>query len=216
MNALAELVTAARAMVPAGVSVGWADPRQDYSLLPDEGLARALPKRQREFSAGRAAARMAMARPTQPLPMRPDRAPHWPDGLCGSITHSDSACLAITAPLTLYRGLGIDLEPAAPLDRDLWETILTPPELHWVSRLPDADAGHTAKLIFSAKEAAYKAQHRVSERLFGFDGLRIVISEKTFTARFRQPVPGFDLAEKLQGRWQITRGQILTLVAIPA
>ena len=176
--------------------------------MPGEGLVRAIPRRLREFSAGRAAARMAMARPLQPLPMRPDRAPHWPDDLCGSISHSDTACLAIAAPLAGYRGLGIDLEPALPLDRALWDTVLTKAERNRVSRLSGAEAGDMAKLIFSAKEAVYKAQYRISERLFGFEDMQVVITEQTFISEFG--------TTSLEGRWCLAAGHILTLVAIPA
>ena len=216
MSNLAALVTAARDLVPPGVSVGWADPRVEHPLLQGEGLARALPKRLREFAAGRAAARMAMARPLQVLPMQADRAPAWPDDICGSISHSDTACLAITAPLTAFRGLGIDLEPDLPLDRDLWETVLTPTERATIAVLPDAIPGRRAKLIFAAKEAAYKAQYRISERLFGYDALQITITEQTFTAQFRQAVPGFAVDARLHGTWRVAGNHILTLVTIPA
>ena len=216
MSEHAALIAAARKLIPAGVGLGWADPQLAHPLLPGEILERAVPKRQCEFSAGRAAARLAMGLPDQPLPMRPDRTPLWPDGICGSISHSNSACLAVAAPLTLLRGLGLDLEPALPLDRDLWQTVLTPTEQHFLACLPEADRGLTAKLIFSAKEAAYKAQYPISERLFGFDGFEISITEQTFIARFTTAVPGFAAMAELPGHWCFAGGHILTLVAIPA
>jgi 4'-phosphopantetheinyl transferase EntD len=212
---LAALVAAARPLLPAGIGLGWADPRHDHPVLPGEVLARAVPKRQREFSAGRAAARGAMARPDQPLPMRPDRAPLWPDGIVGSISHSDSACLAITAPQSQFRGLGLDLEPALPLDPALWETVLVAGERAWLETLPEQDRGLTATLIFAAKEAAFKAQYPISETLFGFEVLRVTITEQTFAARFTVPVPGFPEGAELHGLWASAAGHFLALVAIP-
>ena len=215
MSEHAALIAAARAIIPTGAGIGWADPRLAHPLLPGEVLERAVPKRQCEFSAGRAAARMAMGLPDAMIALRPDRAPLWPVGICGSISHSDAACLAVAAPLKLFRGLGLDLEPSLPLDRDLWQTVLTPAEQHFLACLPEADRGLTAKLIFSAKEAAYKAQYPISERLFGFDGFEISITEQTFTSRFTISVPGFAAGTDLQGCWQIAGKHILTLVTIP-
>jgi 4'-phosphopantetheinyl transferase EntD len=213
---LAALIAAARMLLPPGVGLGWADPQAVHPVLAGEVLPRAVPKRQREFSAGRAAARMAMGRPAQPLPMRQDRAPDWPAGICGSISHSDSACLAIAAPVTLFRGLGLDLEPASPLDPDLWETVLVPAERDRLARLPPADRATLAKLIFAAKEAVYKAQWTISEHLFGFERLSVTITEQTFTARFRADVPQFPARTKLRGNWLRAGGHFLTLATIPA
>lgn len=216
MSDLAALVAAAQEMLPAGIGLGWADPRLEYSLLAGEVLARAVPRRQREFSAGRAAARMALGLTDQPLPMRPDRAPLWPAGWVGSISHSQTACLAIAAPVPQFRGLGVDLEPATPLEPDLWETILTPGERQWISALPQGDHGFTAKLIFSAKEAAYKAQYPISEHLFGFENLQIIITAQMFTAHFIAPTPGIPAGSQFKGAWRLAGDQILTLVTIPA
>lgn len=215
MSDLAALIAAARNMLPAGAGLGGADPRLAHDLLPGEAVPRAVPKRHRAFSAGRAAARMAMGRPDLPVPMRPDRAPLWPAGFCGSISHSDTACLAIAAPLRLFRGLGIDLEPALPLDRDLWSAVLTPPELEWISALPEAEKSLSAKLIFSAKEAGYKAQYPISECLFGFERFQTSIYEQTFTLKFTAAVSGFSTSSELAGSWCITGGHILTMLAIP-
>ena len=203
-------------MLPTGIGLGWADPRLAHDLLPGEALPRAVLKRHRAFSAGRAAARMAMERPEQSLPMCRDRSPLWPTGICGSISHSDSACLAIAAPLSLYRGLGIDLEPALPLEPALWETVLTAAEQTWLAGLPAAQRGLTAKLIFSAKEAAYKAQYRISEHLFGYDGLDVSFYERTFTIHLTAAIPGFADACGWRGQWQVTDGHLLTLVTILA
>lgn len=215
MSDLAALIAAARDMLPEGVGLGWADPRLDHPLLPGEALSRAVPKRQREFSAGRAAARMAMGRPDLPVPMQINRAPLWPVGICGSISHSDTACLAIAAPTTLFKGLGVDLEPARPLDRVLWETVLTASEVERLKHVPEAEKGMTAKLIFCAKEAGYKAQFTTSEQMFGFDQFNAMITERKFILVFTSAVCGFPKFSELHGRWRSAGGHILTLVTIP-
>ena len=69
-------------------------------LLPPEAQAidHAVPKRRREFTAGRTAARRACARLgvwAGALPVAADRTPVWPEGVVGSISHSDLSCAVL-------------------------------------------------------------------------------------------------------------------------
>lgn len=212
MHDLTALIAAARGLLPAAVAVAAADPTQPApSLWRGEALPNAVQKRQREFAAGRMAARAALAQlgqPGQAIPIGPDRAPIWPPGVTGSITHSDTLCLvAVTQAQTL---IGLDLEPATPLEADLWDMILLPQER--ASLIGTPNAGLRAKLMFSAKEAAYKAQYARSKTLFGFDGLEITFSANSFTARFTQSVPGFAAGTQLNGGYTETEGHYLTAV----
>lgn len=203
------LAGAARRLLPPGTAVGAADPRRLWPLWPGEDATGMVPARRAEFSAGRHAARAALAALGQPacaLPQGADRAPLWPAGLAGTITHSATACLAAVA--TGRPGLGLDLEPDEPLDPALWDIVLTTDERARVAAAPDP--GLTAKLIFSAKEAAYKAQYPLGRRLFGFEVLKVACAGPQFTATFRQPVPPFAAGHVLQGRWTRCQGHILT------
>jgi 4'-phosphopantetheinyl transferase EntD len=212
MPDLARLAAAARGILPPGVAVAAADPGTLYPLLPGETLPGAIPARLREFSAGRHAARTALAalgQPVQPIPQGDDRAPVWPVGLGGSITHTRRACLAA---VTTGPGLGLDLEDDAPLPPDLWPTILLPEESLWAQAQPDP--GFAARLVFSAKEAAYKAQYPISLTLFGFDTLALTLTDTIFTARFRRPVGPFAQGHTLHGRHTRAAGHILTAVTL--
>lgn len=195
----------ARGLLPPACGLGVTDPRAHYPAFPGEAV-QGVPKRIAEFRAGRAAARAALAElglPDRPIPAAPDRAPIWPHGLQGSISHSDSLCLAVVGRC---RGIGADLEEATPLDPDLRAAVLRPEE-----------AGATAleaKLIFSAKEAAYKAQYALSRRLFDFQMLSITLDGPAFTARFAAEVPPFPAGRVLQGHWAAGAGHFLTLVTL--
>jgi 4'-phosphopantetheinyl transferase EntD len=211
MPDLAALVAAAQAILPAAAKVAAADPAQAPAPLCGEALPNAVPKRQREFAAGRRAAHDALAQlgqTGQPIPIGADRAPVWPAGFNGSITHSDRLCLAavIQAPVLI----GIDLEPATVLPRDLWETVLRPEEI--TALIDRSDAGQRAKLIFSAKEAAYKAQYARSKTLFGFDAFSVTLSADSFTACFTQSVQGFSEGWQLNGRHIKIHDHYLTAV----
>lgn len=208
------LALALRAVLPDGLAIGWADPRLATPLWPGEAIA-AVPKRQLEFAAGRAAARAAMAElgfGAAAIPMAADRAPVWPDGVVGSISHSASACLAIVGRSADWRGIGLDIEPATPLPPDLWPTVLGHTERAALGENP----GLQAKLIFTAKEAAYKAQYPQSRVLFGFETLQVRLGPADFTATFTEAVPPFVLGESLQGLHLAAAGHLAALVLMSA
>jgi 4'-phosphopantetheinyl transferase EntD len=163
-------------------------------LWPGEAIA-AVPHRLAEFAAGRAAARQALAAlglPKVAIPMGEDRAPIWPQGVVGSISHCAGACMAVVARQSDFVGIGLDLEPAQPVARDLWPSILLPEEF--------AADGLGALRIFVAKEAVYKAQYLLSRQVFDFQVLNITFQDQYFTARFVLPVPPFAAGHILQGR----------------
>ena len=203
----AELVAALRRLVPGGAGIGAADPFGSYPLLPGEDLPGAVPRRLREFAAGRAAARVALAGigvTARAIPRGADRAPIWPGEVVGSISHSATQCLAVAMPAGLCRGIGLDLEPALPLEPELWETILRPEERQGMT-------GAQAKMIFSAKEAAFKAQYPVSRAMFGFDAMRIEVNGPRFAAVFTQAVPPFAVGDRISGRIAHAAGHVVTL-----
>ncbi len=205
----ARLTALARGLLPPGAAVAAADPSRTYPLLPGEVLPRAVPARLAEFSAGRHAARAAMVAlglPLAAIPMGDDRAPIWPDGVAGSITHCRAACLAAILPGAV--GLGLDLEEDQDLPADLWDSILLPGETAWALR--QDQPGRAARLVFSAKEAAYKAQYPQSRALIGFDGLAVAFTADGFVATFQHNVAPFAAQDRIAGRWARADGLLLT------
>jgi len=101
------------ALVDVPVGVALTDPQVPQPpLVGTEGahLDRAIDKRRREFAAGRAAARMALRQrggPDVAIPAAADRAPVWPTGWQGSISHKDTLCAAIVTNAPVM--LGLDL-----------------------------------------------------------------------------------------------------------
>jgi len=222
INQNKERLALARPLFAADVALALEDPLgQPAPPLPQESAclsANAVEKRKREFAAGRAAARAAMVElglPPQPILIAENRAPIWPEGLVGSITHTKSCALAVAArqdpsePDTLL-GLGIDVEEDTPLAEDLWRAICSPAEQDWARA--QANPGQMAKLIFSAKEAAYKCQFARSARYFGFDGMELEIDSNAgcFRARFCMDQPPFKCGDHINGRFAIGAGLILT------
>jgi 4'-phosphopantetheinyl transferase EntD len=80
------------------------------SRLP-QALRHAIQKRQREFLAGRWCAKQALqclGAGSTDVAMAEDRAPIWPDGVVGSITHTGDFAAAAVAWAADIAALGID------------------------------------------------------------------------------------------------------------
>jgi 4'-phosphopantetheinyl transferase EntD len=158
---------------------------QAEALWPEEAteVATAVEKRVREFQAGRHCARSAMRAlgiPATAIPRGADRAPIWPAGVVGTISHSDRRAGAAVARSTEFRGLGLDMELRGRAGPKLLRQIATNDELaHAQSAVGDDDA---LTLLFSAKEAFYKAQHPTSKTFLGFHDVRCWVLDQ---ARYR-------------------------------
>ena len=214
-------------LVPAPAIVVEADPHdvaQDPGgLLPEETLsiARAGAKRRREFVAGRVLARGGMRRlglEPEAIPMGPDRAPRWPDGVVGSITHTDRWCAVALGRADEILAIGIDVEVETPLAAELWPLVCTPDELARLRSLPPADGGSLAKLLFSAKETAYKSQYPLTKQFLDFAAMVVEVDvgagrwHATFVSGQR---PAGCPWASLEGRWARLDGLIATAAMVP-
>jgi 4'-phosphopantetheinyl transferase EntD len=155
-------------------------------LLPEElpAIARARPKRAQEYSTGRLLARRAMAElglETGAIPRAEDRSPVWPAHAIGSISHAGEIAIASVAPAGSVRGLGVDLEEAERVTEPLYGKLFTSSE---IERLRGAEA-RVAGLMFSAKEAGYKAISPRVRRYVGFQEAEVDVDWAARTVRFR-------------------------------
>jgi 4'-phosphopantetheinyl transferase EntD len=151
-------------------------------------IANAVDKRRREFRAGRAAARQALAAiGCAPVPIlaRAQRDPIWPPGCVGSITHSGRFALAITAPTSLLQAVGVDLEDDSALEPGLARMVCSAEEMAQQAQLA-ALGIDLAKLCFVAKEAAFKAIFPRQRRMLEFQQLRIAFAARQGSFRVCQ------------------------------
>lgn len=177
-------------------------------------------RRRRQFATARACARRALAelgRSPAPLLPGPGGAPRWPVGVVGSITHCEGFRAAVVSPATRYAALGIDAEPAGPLPTGVLGLITSPAERTALAELAAADPSVPwERVLFSAKEAVYKAWYPATGHPLGFRDATLTLSRNgTFTAEIRPPHstlgdPVYD------GRWLTGHGLVLTAVARPA
>ena len=198
----------------------------EATLFPAEEatIARAVPKRRREFATARGCARAALAQlgePPVPILRGPRGAPLWPSGVAGSITHCDGYRAAAVARTSDIITVGVDAEPDQPLPSGVLDTISLPAERAELAALCARQPGAACwdRLLFCAKECVYKAWFPVAQEWLGFDDAEIVIDADagTFTARLLVPgplVPG-SLPTCLRGRWLAGQGLVAAAIAVP-
>lgn len=128
-------------------------------------IERSVPKRRREFTAGRNCLRralVALGHPEVAIGVGPNREPLLPHGYVGSITHTDDYCAAALLHKRFGVSIGIDAEPKKFLERDVVDLILRPSEQRHVDDLCKCYPGLPwDRMIFSAKEAFHKALFRI-------------------------------------------------------
>lgn len=192
------------------------------ALLPEErqGLERAAPKRFREFAAGRHCARRCLQElgfAPVAIPSGSDRLPIWPEGVTGSITHTDDHCAAAVARCSQdVTSIGIDLEPDDDLPEDILDTVCLSEEQMWLRDQPVGRRGLLAKAIFSAKECAYKTQYPLSRTMLEFHDFRIRLrtDDQCFEAEFMRDAGLFIKGERLAGQIRIGNGAIATAIVL--
>jgi 4'-phosphopantetheinyl transferase EntD len=195
----------------------------DTELFPAEraALGRAVEKRRREFISGRACARLALRRlgaPVAAIPSGEHGEPLWPTGVVGSITHCEGYRACAVARSEALFSLGIDAEPNAPLPEGVLEEVAHGRELDLIS---DGDQHiDVGRLVFSAKEAVYKAWFPLTGRGLGFEDVELSLDLPSAAVRARLLVSGPVLngsrLTELRGRWGLKEGVICTAVIVPA
>lgn len=190
----------------------------DDMLDPAERAAieHAVAKRQQEFIAGRICARQALKRlgiAAGHLRRLPNRSIAWPDGIIGTVSHSEIWCGAAVARRSAAAGIGLDIETVACVEENLWRRILTHEERAWLEGHPAAAAQQWVALIFSAKEALYKCIASLLERRIGFVDAVIIPDphQSSFAVRLNAPVAAqLPRGLRLQGRFFFFDGAVFT------
>ncbi|HEX8967942.1 MAG TPA: 4'-phosphopantetheinyl transferase superfamily protein [Chloroflexota bacterium] len=130
---------------------------------------RATEARRASFALGRAAARAALGElgvHAGAIGRGTAGEPLWPTGVVGAISHVGDVAIAVVGRRVDYSGLGLDVEELhrGPSPRAA-RLVCRPSEMEWVDV-----AGDTRRLtmIFSAKEAVFKAVYPIERVWLGF------------------------------------------------
>jgi 4'-phosphopantetheinyl transferase EntD len=193
----------------------------DDQILPEEWeyIQGAAPKRRAEFGTARVFARRALAAlGVAPEPLLPgvDRAPLWPSGITGSVTHTSDYCAVVARRSPPCRSVGLDAEEVRPLDDFIVRLVSTPTERRWLSGRPGQARDVLTLLLFSAKEAYYKLQYRITGRMLDFQDVEVDIrlAAGSFEARTAAEGVPPDLTS-VTGRFRYAAGKVLCGVELP-
>ncbi|MBD2839203.1 4'-phosphopantetheinyl transferase superfamily protein [Pseudomonas sp. JM0905a] len=193
------------------------------AIAAPANIQRSVAKRQAEFLAGRLCARSALlaltGRADVPA-LGEDRAPVWPAGISGSISHSHGLATALVASNTQWRGLGLDLEERMSAERALRlaKEILTPAELQRLDGLTPEQKAERITLAFSIKESLFKALYPLVRKRFYFHDAEMLDCDGA-RARLRLLIDlsgEWKAGSELDGWHCLFQDRVLSLVAIQA
>ena len=161
----------------------------DLALLPEEmaGFAGSVIKVRRASGAARIVARQLMSRlgrAPQPIPRSTAGMPVWPGGIVGSLAHDARIAVAAMARQDDFLGVGVDIEPAEPLERTCWASLQP--------RRSDGQLTtirYRGRLLFSIKEAIYKAVYPLDGTFLDHHDVEVDLPAGTATVRKGRVVP---------------------------
>jgi 4'-phosphopantetheinyl transferase EntD len=172
-----QLTDALRTILPAAgtafaiLSVGEASPGdlhpQETALIsPSAVIAKRM-----SFTLGRNAAAKTLRAigidPAPPVLQGKGKNPLWPEQVVGSVTHCEPWTICVVAKNSAAKALGVDLEDVRRVQNpDIGEVICTRSEMEWIAGSEDQIG--SLIMVFSAKEAMYKAYYPFCRRYFDF------------------------------------------------
>ena len=176
-------------------------------------------KRQREFAAGRIAARKALEAGgyTAIYPaMGESRNPIWPDRTVGSISQTDEFAVSAIAPADVLAGVGIDIEVQQLLDDSIARQVLTPREMRVLAN--DADRLDSLDILraFSFKESIYKCVYPLVGMYIDFLEVELSFLDGSISASCaRSDHPAADIMGQIHGDSRILGNHVVSACWLP-
>jgi 4'-phosphopantetheinyl transferase EntD len=152
-------------------------------LLPEEvgAFTTSVVKVRRASGAARLVARELMPRfgcAPRAIPKSATGMPIWPEGIVGSLAHDNEVAVAAMAAKSDFLSVGIDVEPAEPLEAGLLEIVATPGE-----REGAAEDRLRGRLLFCIKEAVYKAVNPLDGVFLDHHDVEVNLAERRAEVR---------------------------------
>jgi len=197
---------------------------QDYTkkLTPEELsiISKAINKRRYEFSTGRLCARKALLQigiDNCVLTQGKKGEPIWPDLITGTISHSKKRAAAAVSKTEDIMGIGLDIETVGRINDRMLNRIITDREKEQLKGMNKQQSLGYASLIFSAKEAFYKALSSKYNGALRFKDISIISNDDS-------PEFGIDTNNELKSflknvrpfcRYFINENDIFTAITFP-
>jgi enterobactin synthetase component D len=198
----------------------------DLGSLPHD-LRDAVPKRQAEFLAGRSCARIALTicapeHACFDVRRSPDRAPIWPHGVVGSITHTGDYAAAAVARASKIQAIGLDSEEwmHPQTSAEVGKTIASADEVRLTAEALRLDTHCALTLLFSVKESLFKSVYPFSRRYFDFLAVAAIsVDAVPRTCMLRLAIdltPELRAGTLFEGRFVLDEQRVHTGVAVAA
>ncbi|WP_339053594.1 4'-phosphopantetheinyl transferase family protein [Arsenophonus endosymbiont of Crataerina pallida] len=191
-----------------------------YFAIPfPQTLSSAVVKRRAEYIAVRYAAKILLrtAGCNNTPGIGQDRAPAWPSGWCGSLSHTDGHAIALVSPQEADLILGVDIETFSSLT--IRQTANLFSSLDEQALLADSGIDYEIALLvtFSAKESLFKALYPEVRYFFGFEAARVCkidILHQRITLELTQTLTqNRKKGSQIAGYYVMRDNQVITLFA---
>jgi enterobactin synthetase component D len=184
-------------------------------ILP-QNLSSSPTNRKQEFLAGRVCAMKAaelIGIQISDIPTAKNREPVWPSGIVGSISHSNVMAVSCIAKSSDFISVGIDTESLIVEEtiKAIKNAIALPSEISFLEEsLKGIDFDLKYTLLFSMKEALYKAIYPLNKEFIDFHDVSLIslsIEKQTFSLRYR--------SRMFAGHFTVSDRSVITIVPIP-
>lgn len=198
-----------------------------YFAIPfPPSLSSAVVKRRAEYVAVRYAAKILLQ--TEGCNNSPgigqDRAPAWPSGWCGSLSHTDGYAIALVTSQEAGLIPGVDIETFSSLTKTfssltIRETANLFSSLDEQALLVDSGIDYEIALLitFSAKESLFKALYPEVRHFFGFEAARVCkidLLQQRITLELTQSLTQYRTkGSQIAGYYVLRDNQIITFFA---
>jgi len=156
-------------------------------------IERAVEQRVKHFSTGRHCAKQALVQMgiiDCEILMDEGKAPVWPQGMVGSISHTKYLAGAVVGLSDKISAIGLDIETIGGIRDDLWDMLFLSYEQLFLNQLPEEEVAFYATLIFSAKEAFYKFQYPLTKTFLDFTDVEMYLVDNRFEIKVLKDFPG--------------------------
>ena len=206
---------------PSDVHFFFTRERPDWDVLTESEMAIAEKygtKRKSDFVTGRYCLRQC----TGPMGFRGDiligerGMPMLPQHIAASVSHSRNICGAIAGPKSTYLSLGIDIETAGRVSKEMWHLLFTTSEQKYLGSLSPDEQLLQSTVFFSLKEAYYKCQFPLTHTYLDFTEVAVrVLNQKLFVELLIE-IPGpFKKGSLTEGKMTRYETEVITFCAIP-
>ena len=169
-------------------------------------------RRLAEFAAGRHCARKAlqgMGLAETEIPVGEGRQPMWPEGVSGSISHTEGMTGAVLAMKEHHPSLGLDIERRRSVDASLWKHLFKPEERSALLRY-GSESDEWATLYFSLKETFYKLQYPLTGRFLDFLDVALVATDDGYRAEWDEGIVLPSILKRHRMGYLLTDEHVLT------